>query len=176
MLIETLSVPLFKAFAQGNKSGSSFTIPQPQGLAPTGDGVWPAGSEGQFAPNRIFILPYAYATQGAVFTTRVYGWRSIDSVPGSRSVFVPFPLIDLTCTVGNIQGVGRDYQILDSEQFCDGLSLAGGAVGKYGEIVTYGAGSGLASFCLVDLRGCRRFSFDFKTSSGATMNALWARA
>ncbi len=42
------------------------------------------------------------------------------------------------------------------------------------QIVSNGAGSQFAAYAIVELRGCRKFSFEFEQSDNVGMNALWA--
>jgi hypothetical protein len=183
VILNNRSEPLTQALQLGDSQASAFSPFLLSAFSPLGDGVWPAGHQGAFAPQRIFLLPYCLGAAGSRFSVRLYGWRSVDNnnpagLTGANSwVFVPYLLAELACIACARVGPSGTARIVKSnEAMCDTITLTHGAVGQTGEIVSNGAGTNLVAFANVELRGCRYFQFDFQQTDPVPMNCLWARA
>ncbi len=152
-----------------------------QGLLTEGfNGVWSAGYGGLECAYRLFVQPYANGDAGSLFWMRLWGWRPIGNDP-STFVWVNHLLVELACKTGEIPGPSNDSDLktnrtlLKTERLCDTIGLVRGSVGT-GEIVS--DGGNYPAHALIDLRGCRRFQFEFQQNDDPaviTMNALWAR-
>lgn len=184
MIVYTLSTRYAKALVNGNSTATSYsssivpTATEPQGTgSDITDGVVNAGLAGQESPNRVFCIPYAAGVPGQSFSMRLWGWDHIGT--DSRSlVWIPNLLCELSCTLGAQNGVpGFERLIQDTEYFCDTLAVTAGSLGFMGDLVS--PGNGLVGYAVVELKGCRKFQFDFQAPSangGIAMNVLWAHA
>lgn len=184
VVIQNKSEPLTPGLRLGNSQAAAWAsldmlgAPVPTVLS---DGVWSAGHQGAVAPQRLFVLPYCRGAAGSRFSVRIYGWRSVDNNAAANlaginaMVAIPFLLAELACVACSRQGPqGGDRIVQSSEVMCDTITLARGALGTNGEIVS--PGMNLIAFANVELRGARYFSFDFKQTDPVPMNLLFARA
>lgn len=183
LLIKTASNKLAKALPLGNSLNGAFVPFVAQNGIPFAAGTYVAGAGGMLAPNRVKVYPYCEGAAGSTFSVRVYGWDHISDDP-RYFVFVPPLLTEFLCVSCDSAGPGSPggpgvspYVILDSERFCDTISLTQGSVGWMGEVNSC-PGSGCVGFVMVDLRGCKFFAFDFANVDPVTlsMNALFATA
>jgi hypothetical protein len=169
-----MSTPLTKALGSAYASDRAdvafsqspdFADLEPRGTEPSDDGCFAAGLGATQAPQQLLVLPYSQGQ--AEYGMRLWGWWSVgDPAAANAVLWVPLLLAEFLCTSGASAGLGRRL-VRDGELFAGALTLAAGGVGQYGSVNT-----GLpVSFAVVDLRGCRKFQFDF-TAPG---NALWAK-
>lgn len=142
------------------------------GAIPVPDGVYQAGQGGMFAPYRLWLQPFCQGPRGSVFFLNLWGWRSV-TVGGQTPVWVPAYLAGFSCRAGDIPGPTGGVGVLESENFCDSISLVAGSLGT-GEIVA--TGGDRAAWLTVDLRGSTKYQFDFQQlpDNDVGMNALWA--
>ncbi len=138
--------------------------------------AWNAGEGGDHSFNRILVQPYCEGPAGSQFWVRVYGWRPVGGSVETRQtrVWLPTLLVQLFCIAGDLSGssVASGYALLQTENLCDTISLVSGWPGATGEIVS--SGPGFAAFAEIELRGAKKFSFEFEQSDNVGMNALWA--
>lgn len=186
MLLETISAPIRKAL-DANSTAPGFTPLAMLSINPsTGytDTVFPAGHGGIYAPNRLFLLPFAEGNAGATFSFRVYGWRGLGEPDNDplRMVWISYLLAEFSCATGNLFGPPPDGQgpsrrwIKDSECMADTISLSQGSLGIGGLVNSTGPGTDLGAYALLDLAGSKYFQFDFQQADPVGMNLLWARA
>jgi hypothetical protein len=172
--MHAMSTPLTKALGSAHASdrpdvaysqSPDFASLAPRGTEPLDDGCFAAGLGATQAPQQALVIPFSQG-QGE-YGLRLWGWWSVGDPADANSVlWVPLLLAEFRCTSGAAEGLGRRL-VRDGQLFAGQVVLAAGGVGQYGSV-----NSGLpVSFAVVDLRGCRKFQFDF-TAPG---NALWAK-
>ena len=186
VMIGTRSTKKTKALSLGNSVATAFQSFDVLPLNPASagyNGVFSAGHDGTVTANRVKIVPYAEGPAGSNFSLRLYGWDVLESPdPGGRLVWVPQMLAEFACTTCNRSGpvntspVVSNYFLLDSERLCDTMTLTQGGLGWMGEVVSTGPGTDLIAFAVVDIRGCRFYSYDFAQIDNVGMNALTGTA
>lgn len=188
VVIDNRSDPLMQVVSTGNSFAIVFETLALAPNAPTGNNVKTAGHDGNFAAQRLFLLPYCNGSPGDQFFMRVFGVRSVQNPEGgqAKDVWVPYVLAVFQCTAGNLYGpastapAGLDNArfIKPYETMCDNIVLLQGALGLTGEIISYDPGTNYVASAITELRGSRYFGVDFCLSDPPpqSMNALWARA
>ena len=175
------SVVLSRAIDVGN-----YTLGDWSGLAPSPTPpatAVDAGINGAYAPLTVRIIPFASLYPSQTFSIRVYGLCRVGS-NADTLVWEPFPLAELLCTVGNIavapaqpgndKGIATRYETLKmatTEYRCDDMALTTGLLGERGELLTFGAGSGITAWAIVALRGAEKYYFDFDTLGANCLHA-----
>ncbi len=200
MILDTLSLPLSKALLQANSQSNTWRLLLPTGISPAADpldnslvdgvygfGKGPSTGEGNYAPNRIFLMPFAEnAGTGLQFSMRVYGWREISHPEGGtqRVTWLPYFLAEFLCTTCNVTGPAGSSPtprwINDSDNLCDTITLTqgnlGGSSSGAGYINSTGPGTDLVAFAFLDSTGARFLQFDFQQVDAVAMNCLWSKA
>lgn len=132
-------------------------------------------------PSLIKVTPYVFANSAVATGMRIVGWTSYTQETGAArgtAFWVPTVLADLTLsynsTTGSIPSVAVFQEAGDVAYFFSGLAIGGGVASAnlYVPGTTAAAGSGVAS-CVIDTIGSQIVMFQFKTSTGTTMGALW---
>lgn len=184
VIVDYRSEPLYVAL-QTPSQASVFASLVPMFLAPSAvysDGVYTAGHNAQVAPGRVLVFPVCDGAAGAQFSTRVYGWRPIgnpDENP-NNVVWFPYLLAELLATAAAltapIEAIPSLRALSGNQTLCDTLSLTQGQLGNGGLLNSTGPGTNLTAYALIDLCGCRFYSFDFQQQDAVSMNAFHARA
>ncbi len=132
--------------------------------------AWDAGEGGDHVFNRLYLQPYCEGPAGSQFWVRLYGWRRL----GQLNHWVPTLLVQFLCSAGDLPGssVASGAVLIQTENLCDTMLPVSGSVGMTGEVVS--SGSGFGAYALVELRGCKKFSFEFEQADNVGMNALWS--
>ncbi len=182
MIVYTLSTRYAKALQSASSTATAYSrsvVPTATEPAGSGsditDGVLNAGLAGQESPNRVFVMPYAAGGPTRSFSMRLWAWDHVGTDPRFL-VWIPSLLAEFSCTLGAQNGIPNGL-ISDSEYFCDTLALTAGSLGFAGDLVS--PGNGLIAYALVELKGCRKFQFDFQapdSNGDIAMNVLWAHA
>lgn len=137
---------------------------------------------------RVRLLPFADTSPGGTFSVQVWGWWNTSEDP-DKNVLLPLLLCELACVVGDIPGPYSLTQpngclaMRPGERLCDQITVVRGGdgsartLGPWGELISHGAGSGLAAAAVVDTRAAQyvQFLFDAKRPEPLAMNAWWAR-
>lgn len=155
-------------------------------------GIFSAGESG-VAGNRIEITPFLRGRPGAWCWMRVVGWRPVPGTDATQ-VWRGVPLAEFYCVAGDVPGPARrpggtahdrtvpDRRVVDdAENLCDFVALYRGSLGvgaHAGSVVQYGRGSNVPAVIVMDLRGSKKFSFDFAVCPHYPLaaNALWSWA
>ncbi len=190
VLLTTLSTS-FRKVRTTNTTDSSYPSRVPTATRPSGTGnaaaqttsaVFDLGLDKQKngikQQNAVIIVPFGVGSDTNTFSTRVIGWRMVPGNPQSTTptvdLWIPVPLVDLTCTLSTPAGVAGT-EIGSSNLFCDTLAIANtiGVAGQDCVIKTNGAN--LIAQATVDMQGYQLVEVTFTTGSSATScNALIA--
>lgn len=176
------STPLTRALQLGNSQATDWNALIPTITPPSGDGVFAAGHEGQFAPGLIKLMPISQGSAaGTQFLFRVYAWDSLRAIANTsepRATWIPSLLGEFLCTDSGLCGptyAGYTGLLEPNESLCDTITLNQGSLGPTELIKSTGPGTDLAAYVKLDLAGCRFFQFDFKQVDQIGMNCLWSR-
>ena len=182
MLIETLGLPLIKAYTtdvQSRDFSAQFIPTTTEPAQEIGQGhVVLASGTGDMINPRIFAIPYSSGGVACPFSLRIWGWKQIRN---SLNVWWPFPLVELNCITTNVSGL-PGAAIVAGEFSCDTIAIAQnddgtprGSLGPKGEIGGLGAGSGTTAFVVCDVRGSQKITFDLRQDMAASCNVLFCQ-
>lgn len=174
MQIDTRSTPFDLSNPSGNVTTTTITVPTATLTLPSGEGVVQMGQfgsvQGSLAPSGLQIIPYGAGLATQTFSLAVYGWREVVAGQGNPPLWVPFILVQFSCTLSTSPGVtGADVNA--SQLFCDRISLVVGNGNVSNEIVS--PGGNVIAHCIVTAKGVRFMQILFGTGGSATScNAL----
>lgn len=156
------------------------------------EGVVDCGGDGGEAPPLVEVRPYLFGPPGEAFWLMLTGWRRTAGDANVR-VWVGSPLAVFYCVSGDIpgpperpgrtsdpRGVSEVRAVADHEYFAESMVLTAGSLGRGhagGEIVQFGAGSGIPALARVPTWGVQKLQFEFARAFPQQrfgMNALWA--
>lgn len=182
MLIETIYTPWRKARAVNQTSTSGITIAttlvEPSGDAgtATGHSVLEIGRPASFTQNALLLQPYGVGSDTNTFSVDVWGWRPVAPCLNDgtgRFTWVPTLLCELACTLTSGATGVAGGAVLDTEYFCDTLTVTYGNANVSVEIVSNA--NNLPAHAVVTAKGFQKFELSFFTGSSATScNALVA--
>ena len=167
-----VSHALNKALAE-NSPNVDFTDPGVRETEPTTD-TFVGGLGSNFCPERILLVPYGAGSPGMQYDFRLYGWWHLGpSINANAVLWIPLVLAEIRVTLGTKGGLTN--RIIRGNEFFASSLVALSPLSLDGELV-----DGPIAFGKIDLRGCRKFSFDFAQTGvpnpGAFGNVLWAPA
>lgn len=194
MKIETASLPLQLAYAQGNSTDAQFTPVLPLATEPGAnalvDGVWPLPfTPGSIIDNQLFIMPFADAGPLTTFSMRLWGWNRgyVPFAANNAVTWIPFFICELLCVTCDCPGPGitspaapgPPQALPNTSNLCDTITLVQGDLGFYGRINSVGAagtGQNMPAYVTVDLQGLQKFQLLFQGNDqnpSLGMNAFW---
>lgn len=148
-----------------NATDSSFPSRVPTATEPSGAGVLDLSFPNSTAvPNHLLLLPYAIGADDVTFNMRVLGWALVSDL------YVPTILAEVACTACTVTGVAAKT-VLDTERFCDTLTLTYGNAGISAEVVS--PGNNIVGHLLLDLKGHSTVEVIFDATGATSMNALY---
>lgn len=174
-------------FTAGNVTTASFTAPVPQinnpgnvaGLA-QGGFISLGGGDGGTTANSVILAFFGAGTNTQTFACNVYGWRRTDGYTTAgliNSLWYPVMLCSFTAITldsGFPGVVGSDVNA--SQLFASAITLGTGNSGISVEVVSPGAGVGIAHV-VITTKGFMYMQSQLAIASGGvtSMNALWAK-
>jgi len=181
---------LRKAFA-ANVNTSSFAALPPTVVRPSGDGVYDyLGTASGFGgvprtPKFLLMFFYGLGSNNDAFDIKVTGWRHLGNLPPQGSViWIPQTLVVLSGIVSSTAKGVAGAPVLDTEFFCDTLTIKTAAVTE--PVITNDAGSqafvqrysaaddATPAWVKIPLQGVEIWQTQFDQTTGTpTMNALF---
>lgn len=168
MILDSRVTEFVRALSTSS-TDSSFPSKIPTTTEPVNDGVIDL-LDGATVCNHLLLLPIGTDTNNQTFDLRLIGWRKISTL------WIPVPLIQVACTLGNITGVNASA-VENEEFFCDTLTLTLGNDDVTVELISP-AGASLADIighALVDVKGFRKVEPIFDRGTAVTCNCLYAK-
>ena len=147
----------YKKLFSSNQSDSSFDSKTPTTTKPSGGGIVTG------LGSKAGLIFFGTDAANETFDVRVWGWSSVED-----SLWVPFLLADVTCTLGSTQGVAGEA-ITDSDFIVDTITGNSGDAGR--EIIS--PTGDLVASLHVENRGANRLEVEFDMTGAADANALY---
>lgn len=177
----------FSRFRTTNSTDASFPSRVPVNARPSGAGNAAAQTtsavldlgidkfgNGDSTQNAIIIVPFGTGSDTNTFLMRLIGWRVVGGDAPLTQLWIPVPIVDLTCTLSTPVGVAG--MIIDANnRFCDTLAIAN-TIGTNGVSVDVCSnGANLIAHAVIDMKGFQLVEATFdRNSSASSCNSLWA--
>lgn len=177
VLISTISA-LMAATNSANVTSSSITEPTPTTTAPSGDGVFSLGHNGQFTTSGVKLVFFGVGSDSNTFSAYVYGWEVQKALLANKvDVWVPALLCTFTSiTLDSTQPWPSNGDFATTNYFATAITLGVGNSGISVEVVSPGHASHEIAHAVISTKGPRYMEVRFATGSSATScNALWKR-
>jgi hypothetical protein len=164
----------FRKARATNANSSSFPSKIPTVTEPTGDGIIDIGGpDGGIGQNAARITPYGLGSDNDVFSLRVIAWNRIKA-SGVLDLWVPTVLVEVSCQCCGVVGIAGSA-VLNTERFCDAITLVTGNDDVSVDIVSAGATAEVISHFVVALKGAQKIELAYDQTTGTpTTNALIA--
>jgi hypothetical protein len=111
------------------------------------------------------VVPFGTDAADETFDMRIWGWSKCSIA----EIWVPTLLLDISCTLGAIDGavIGADHLM------CDTITVNDGAADNGRWLSVISPAEDLVASIMVNTRGCRYLDFDFDLTGAAAANAFF---